>query len=158
VDSPRVVLNVTTPAAGRGPVTAGVPWPCGAVPAGTPLALEDAAGRPVPLQAKVTDRWADGSARWVLLDWRAAAGAGPYTVVAGRPPAPTRMVCVENDPGEFWVDTGAAIFQMRTGQVFPFQAATVAGKHYTDPARTAARVEFGDGRTRAVAPLRTSAV
>ncbi|HYH67808.1 MAG TPA: hypothetical protein VD866_24135 [Urbifossiella sp.] len=83
MESPRCVLTVTTPAAGRGPVTAGVPWPRGVVTDVGNLALTDCAGRPVPMQAKVTDRWADGSARWVLLDWIAEAGAGPYSAGVG---------------------------------------------------------------------------
>lgn len=91
MDSPRVVLSVTTPAAGRGPVTGGVPWPRGAVTDATELALTDAAGRAIPVQAKVTDRWVDGSARWVLLDWIAAVGAGPYTVEA-RKARPSQLV------------------------------------------------------------------
>ena len=56
MDSPRVVLKVTTPAAGRGPVSAGVPWPRGVVTHPRQLTLADAAGRPVPVQAAVTDR------------------------------------------------------------------------------------------------------
>ena len=82
MESPRCVLTVSSPAAGRGPVTAGVPWPRGIVTDVGSLALTDASGRAVPVQAKVTERWADGSARWVLLDWVAEAGAGPYTVEA----------------------------------------------------------------------------
>ena len=55
----------------REPVTCGLPWPRGAVPADARLAMTDGAGRPVPLQVRTLDRWPDGSVRWALLDWQA---------------------------------------------------------------------------------------
>jgi len=58
---------------GPWPVTGGVPIAEGQAPAGSLFALRDASGAPVPLQADVTARWPDGSARWVLLDFQAVA-------------------------------------------------------------------------------------
>lgn len=82
-----VELHVTCPPAGRGPVTTGIPFPRGALTDPAKLVLRDARGAVVALQARTLDRWPDGSARWVLLDWIAEAGAAPYRVSAGEPVA-----------------------------------------------------------------------
>ncbi|MFO0799642.1 MAG: hypothetical protein U0804_19395 [Gemmataceae bacterium] len=110
MESPRCVLTVTTPAAGRGPVTAGVPWPRGVVTDAARLVLTDAAGRPVPLQAKVTDRWADGSARWVLLDWIAEADAGLYTAEVGNRTPFDQLVRYTETPDGVALKIGATYF------------------------------------------------
>jgi len=57
------------------PVTGGVPIPEGAAPKDAQFILHDAGGKTVPLQAGVLARWKDGSARWVLLDFRPNAPA-----------------------------------------------------------------------------------
>jgi hypothetical protein len=126
-----VELNVVTPSAGSGPVTAGVPWPRGQLLDPQKLVLRDATGRPVRLQARATDRWPDGSVRWVLLDWIAKANHGPYRLEAGEPVAidePTvKVERQERIRGKqinlniptFIVDTGAAQFGVG-GNRFPF--------------------------------------
>ena len=53
------------------PITCGVPFPKGILRDGAALRMFDAAGQPIPLQTRVLDKWSDGSARWVLCDWRA---------------------------------------------------------------------------------------
>src|SRR5262245_54670554 len=58
----------------REPVTVGVPLPRGAVHDVGALSIEGSDGL-APVQALVTDRWADGSARWVLLDFPLSLGA-----------------------------------------------------------------------------------
>jgi hypothetical protein len=51
------------------PVTFGVPFPEGALLSHENLALTDADGRGVPIQARVTSRWSrEGPVRWVLID------------------------------------------------------------------------------------------
>ena len=80
-----VELTIVTPPVGRGPVTTGIPWPRGKLLDPQKLILRDAHGKPVRLQSRATDRWPDGSVRWVLLDWIAEAGAGPYRVEVGEP-------------------------------------------------------------------------
>lgn len=103
-----VELQVTCPPAGRGPVTTGVPFPRGALSDTTKLVLRDARGSAVALQSRALDRWPDGSARWVLLDWIAEAGAGPYRVTVGEPVAASGpVVKVEQRDGVVTVDTGA---------------------------------------------------
>ncbi len=157
MESPRCVLTVSSPAAGRGPVRVGVPWPRGVVTDAARLALTDASGRAVPVQAKVTDRWADGSARWVLLDWIAEAGAGPYTVALGATAAPSQPLRVAD---VLWplVETGAAGFMVqRRAQdifgVFPFYAWLTG--HDPEVARYQAGLRATDstGRDLDAAPL-----
>lgn len=65
------------------PVTSGVPFPQGALGTAKNLRLLDTKGTVVPLQAAVTGRWADGSAKWVLLDFRHSGGAADYTLEFG---------------------------------------------------------------------------
>lgn len=165
METPRVALQVTTPAAGRGPVTAGVPWPRGVVSAPAQLALTDAAGRAVPVQARVTDRWADGSARWVLLDWIAAAGAGPYTAsveaqsTSGGSAEPVGHALGSGEPavravrsgtGEVEVGTPCGRFRVTPGLGFPFTDAALL-----DPARCQFGVEDAAGQVLALDRLRT---
>ena len=67
-------LLVTLPAvANRGPlcepVTVGMPFPAGLVRDERDIHLSDEMGQAIALQARATDRWADGSIRWALLDF-----------------------------------------------------------------------------------------
>jgi hypothetical protein len=82
-----VELSVQCPPTGRGPVTCGVPFPRGMLTDPATLALTDSHGRPVPLQTRTLNAWSDGSVRWLLLDWRAEAGAAPYRLAPGEPAA-----------------------------------------------------------------------
>ena len=136
-----VELQVVTPPAGRGPVTTGVPWPRGRLLDTQKLVLHDASGKPVRLQARATDLWPDGSVRWVLLDWIAEAGKGPYRVQVGESAAvkgPTVKVernaqaytPRDGDPVNrttFQVDTGVARFGIDKTRL-PFWPVDVGGK------------------------------
>src|SRR5204863_469881 len=51
----------------RDSITVGVPFPRAACREPQNLRLIDDANRSFPLQAKVLDRWDDGSIRWVLI-------------------------------------------------------------------------------------------
>ncbi|MCY2966785.1 MAG: hypothetical protein NT069_24675 [Planctomycetota bacterium] len=67
-----IVLTVTEPTgdARRGwPVTSGVPFGQGVLWDGDSTALFAANGDQLPLQTEVLSRWADGSVRWLLLDF-----------------------------------------------------------------------------------------
>ena len=67
-----VVLTVTEPSgvARLGwPVTSGVPFGQGILRDGDSTALFAANGQQLPLQTEVLSRWADGSVRWLLLDF-----------------------------------------------------------------------------------------
>lgn len=128
----------------REPVTCGVPLPSGAVRDAGRLALCDAEGRPVPLQARALDRWADGSVRWALLDWLAGA-SGAFLLGTGDPAAPSPAVRAEEAEGAVAVDTGRAAFRIRRGGRFPFDAAHVGAAPAIDPERTGLRVEDAKG-------------
>ncbi|MDB5311379.1 MAG: hypothetical protein JWO38_5581 [Gemmataceae bacterium] len=144
---PTVELTVAGPATGRGPVTVGVPWPRGALPDPAQLGLRDARGNTIRLQARALDRWPDCSVRWVLLDWQAEAGAGPYTLSAGGPiPAAGSVVRVAVVGGIVTVETGPARFELGVGSAFPFRSATVGGGSAVDADRTRFLVEHETGR------------
>jgi hypothetical protein len=138
-----VELSVVTPPVGHGPVTTGVPWPRGTLPDLARLTLRDARGRPAALQTRVLDPWPDGSARWVLLDWIAEAGAGPYTLTAGEAPASFEgpRVRVERAGSILTVDAGAARFEFAVGGQFPFRSVTLGGAPAINPDGTFFRVE-----------------
>ncbi|AMV23244.1 hypothetical protein VT84_02465 [Gemmata sp. SH-PL17] len=126
-------LNVVAPAIGRGPVTTGLPFPRGALVDLRKLVLRDASGKAVHLQSRATDRWPDGSVRWVLLDWIAEANAGPYRVGVGEPVAVEgQVVKVEERDGLITVDTGAAKFELyhTADLTFPFRVVETAGARY----------------------------
>jgi hypothetical protein len=140
-------LQLTAPADGRGPVTCGVPCPRGVLRDPSRLALSDGQGRPVRLQARALDLWADGSARWVLLDWQGEAAAACYRLTAGDPtPAEGPVVRVEAGGGGATVDTGAARFELGAGGAFPFRAARGGDVPLIDAARTRFAVEDEGGR------------
>lgn len=65
------------------PITSGVPFGRGELGDAEHVRLVDAAGREVPLQAKVATRWSDGSVQWLRLSFLATAAAGePATYFA----------------------------------------------------------------------------
>ena len=128
-----VELNVISPSTGRGPVTTGLPWPRGKLLDPHKLVLRDASDKVVRLQARATDRWPDGSVRWVLLDWIAEANAGPYRVAVGDPVAVEGpVVKAEVRDGAVTVDTGAARFELGGGP-FPFGRIVIGGLVGLDP-------------------------
>jgi hypothetical protein len=113
------------------PVTCGLPWPRGSLQDPGQLVMRDAAGTRVPLQARVLDRWPDGSVRWALLDWLADAdGPTAYHVEVGRADdaAPDTALTVTRDGAAVVIDTGAACFEMRPGADFPFASVAPAGR------------------------------
>ena len=93
------------------PVTTGVPLPAGRVPGNAALWIADSQGRAVPSQSRVLERWPDGSARWVLVDFLATTGArqtATYSARDGRPPAAPNgpLVCATADPDGHRLTTG----------------------------------------------------
>jgi hypothetical protein len=106
------------------PVTIGVPLREGACSDAASLRLIDELEAALPLQARVLERWSDGSIRWVLIDAQVtvAAGRASYRVIVDRDqdaPSPASPISVEPAAGGFVVDTGAARFEIgRSG--FPF--------------------------------------
>jgi hypothetical protein len=133
------------------PVTAGVPWPKGALQDTASLVLEDESGRPTPLQARALDRWPDGSVRWSLLDWQASAsGTARYSLRASgqaKPEAlPAQGLRVIREGDGLLVDTGVAQFRLAPGRQFPFVSVTVDGQEAVDAERSRFTAEDEAGR------------
>ena len=72
----ELVAPTAIPAPGF-PITCGVPMPPGVLTDASAVRLRDRAGRDLPLQAKATGWWPDGSIRGLLLNAIAPAGAAP---------------------------------------------------------------------------------
>jgi hypothetical protein len=94
------------------PVTIGIPLPAGAVRDTAALWIADASGRRIATQARALERWPDGSARWVLVDFLARAGAREtvtYTLRQGSPPALPAGPAVRaaRTEGGYTLDSGA---------------------------------------------------
>ncbi len=106
VDNPH-----TTPAA-RVPITAGLPFPEGALGDDAHLRLLDGGGRELPVQSEVTARWPDGSVKWTLLDFVAdvpAQTAARFGVEYGSQVERTveaEGLTIERDGDTLIVDTG----------------------------------------------------
>ena len=104
----------------REPITVGMPFPRGTLRDIAALALVDGDNRNVSLDATVTERWADGSVRWALLDFQATGAVSAqarYRLEMNgrvRPDAPHPMR-VAVAPAMVDVRTGPARFVMRAG-------------------------------------------
>ena len=95
----------------------GVPIPCGLLRQPDGIALFDSAGKAVPAQFRVLERWRDQgegrgdlSVRWLLVTFLAdvpAGGKSVYRLQAGPNPLPTRPVTIE-DRGDAWAMGGLA--------------------------------------------------
>ncbi|MFA5911166.1 MAG: hypothetical protein WC815_20515 [Vicinamibacterales bacterium] len=121
------------------PVTMGLPFPAGLVREPRQLALENDEGRPVPLQARVTEHWGDGSIRWALLDFQITGPYAPHRrwtlrIGPADPPASASRLAIEVASRHVGVDTGAAQFIIRNGAAFPFASVTSGGHQVLDAA------------------------
>ena len=103
----------------RGFVSAGAPFPIGAVLDAPALRLFAEDGKPVALQAKTLSKWPDGSSRWVLLDFRAEAaanGAAEYRLTAsGERPEIQGGASVVESGGEVALSNGTITFTAAIG-------------------------------------------
>jgi hypothetical protein len=106
-------------------VRAGVPLPRSwSVTDPSALRLTDDAGTPLPAQFEVLARWGgppdDPAApiRWVLVGWRESLAGGAvrdlYLDAGGPGPEPPTAVQVAQTPDGVTVDTGGAVFEIRT--------------------------------------------
>ncbi|MGQ9662465.1 MAG: hypothetical protein ACUVWX_09045 [Kiritimatiellia bacterium] len=96
----------------------GVPLPCGLLKEPEDIAVFDAAGKPVPAQFTVLERWRDAgegrgdlSIRWLLVTFLAdvpAGGKSEYRLARGTNPLPPHPVRIE-DKGDAWLMGGAKV-------------------------------------------------
>ena len=119
-----VALSVREPAGVarlNEPLTTGVPFARGVLPAGRRLGLVHSSGALVPVQTRELARWPDGSVKWALLDFQVgrlpAGGKTTYRLVADPPKTdPRRGIAVSETKGGITVDTGAMqVTLSRTG-------------------------------------------
>ena len=134
------------------PITIGVPLPCGAVKDPGRIALVDEDRAMVPVQALPTERWPDGSLRWVLLDFQAAGLFAPdrryhLKLDGGITALQAPRVTITEAAEQIVVDTGAAQFRLQPGGGFPFAAVTVGGLAPIDAASSAFVVIDAKGST-----------
>jgi hypothetical protein len=108
----------------------------------TRLELRGDDGERIPLQAEVLDRWSDGSARWVLLDFPVNAeprGEVAVSVEIGGSPTPAwsglRVEARETSAG-LMIDTGRAQFTLDRDGSFPFRSVRAGGIELVDAARS----------------------
>lgn len=106
------------------PVSCGLPWPRGVLFDPTNLRLLDENHRPCTLQTRILDRWSDGSVRWLLVDWLAAAtGRARYRLCTGVAAAPPPLpVSLRSNDARVTVTTPSAEFEIARGSAFPFAA------------------------------------
>jgi len=120
------------------PVTIGVPLARGRVPrgAGIGLSRDD---RAIPCQAQVLDQWADGSARWVLLDFlldaqpRQELSLLVSVDASGAAPAPG--IRSNRTERGWFVDTGSAQFTVERDAFLPFRSVRADGVELLDAPR-----------------------
>jgi len=122
----------------REPVTCGVPWPKGMLRDPDYLVLHDEKGESVLLQTRVLDRWADGSVRWLLLDWQATVNgdtcyrlclaASASSDAVEREGGAGQIQIERSGPGnsEMTIGTGAALFHLWAGGLLRLESVALA--------------------------------
>ena len=94
-------------------MTGGIPLPAGACADVERLRILDQANRRVPAQAAVSERWPDGSIRWLLLDFRADSPSSYRLKLAPDSAdtlAPAPSIRIHRDSESLTVDSGKATF------------------------------------------------
>jgi hypothetical protein len=134
------------------PITVGVPLPRGAVKDPGRIGLVGDDLGVVPIQALPTERWPDGSIRWVLLDFQTtgvvSADRRYQLQLDGGPPAvQTPRVEIVQAAERIVVDTGAARFELQAGAGFPFAAVNVGGAAPIDASSSALVVIDAQGKS-----------
>ncbi len=130
-----VVRNGADADQADGPVTAGVPWPVGALRSHDALRLLDTSGAERPLQVEALSRWPDGSLKWTLLDFQASVrrkGSATYHLDYGlagaQRQAPASPLSVREDSALITVSTGAARFRLAKDRFRLFDEVTLEGQ------------------------------
>jgi hypothetical protein len=106
------------------PVTCGVPFPKGMLAEASSLQLLDAGSAIVPMQTRTLDRWSDGSARWILLDWQGTEGDYRLRVTANQPARPANSLKLAQEGDKLWVQTGTTTFEIVTKPAFLLRSLT----------------------------------
>ena len=123
------------------PVTSGVPFPMGALKDAAQIRLLDERGQEIPLQAKASATWRDGSVKWVLLDFPLDAEANATRHLAIEfgegvsRSAPRETVRVEDTATAIEVSTGPLRFTIPKTNAAVMQSVRLAPGSAGSPAR-----------------------
>lgn len=114
--------------------------------------MRDAAGARIPVQARVLERWSDGSARWVLLDFQSSVAEDvPLEVDFEAPPSdaevhlPAAQAIAQQDPRAVVLSSGVISLRIEPGADRLFTQATRDGHALLDCDRTALVVRGAGG-------------
>jgi hypothetical protein len=141
------------------PVTLGLPFPRGMVASANSLHLCDADGRHIGAQFDLVERWPDGSARWMLIDFqatRARSTDARYELRVGATADPAPRLGRVSHADEVVVDTGAAMFRCRAGGGFPFDEVSVESQSIVDVSRSGLIIDDSVGRRLSVGITRVT--
>lgn len=114
-------------------VRSGVPLPEGWVTDASVLAVTAPDGARLPVQARTTARWPDGSARWVLLSFPATEGEVVVSRAREAHGLAVGAVKVESAAGHYRMDTGQLLVQGSTGCVL--ESVSTGGETLAGPLR-----------------------
>jgi len=117
------------------PVTCGVPLARGFVSKAEQLSLIRSDGSHVPCQVLVTNRYKDGSPRWVLLDFQAdlpPSATVAYSLLHKRPQSVTTSLSYKKAGDYAEIDTGAARFRINIKEFSLFNSVKVGEVELTD--------------------------
>jgi hypothetical protein len=95
-----IVIEVPEPAGPApfgAPVEVSIPFHTGRLRSAAGLSVRSADGKAVLAQFQSGHNWPDGSIRWLLVLFEAAAGPGEYTLQAGESPAASDLLSDEKD-------------------------------------------------------------
>ena len=121
------------------PLTAGIPFPKGALGSEAHLRILTPQNRELPVQAKTLARWPDGSVKWVLVDTQPS-GSGTNTLEYGssvsRKATPSQLKVIEN-PDTIAVVTGPLKFMVSKRRFGLFESVWLEGRKVISPERPA---------------------
>ena len=148
----RLVVESSLATSAEQPVTVGIPFPRGAITGLERLSLADPSGHPVLVQATPLAHWADGSVKWLLLDFLCrpvpgGRGAWSLSLRGGEllgARQPEARLHVEETARGMIVGTGPATFALDREVLAPILRAEIDGIPILDPART--RIVLVDAR------------
>ena len=117
-------------------VTYGIPLPAGRLKADSRLAVALKDGKPRPVQTTVLERWADGSIKWLLLDFELPAApheAGTVSLVrhSGKPPA--AKLSVRQSAGTITLSNDHVTVVISKKRASLFESYKVAGREMLEP-------------------------
>lgn len=107
--------------------TFGVPWPRGAVKAGSALRLRSGAGE-LPSQHWTLATWPDGSLKWSAHALPAGVSADGIEVVPGKPSAPEAPVLVRESADQVAITIGKVEWTVGKSGSAVIRGATVGGR------------------------------